>query len=224
MRFKELMYSAPMNVTNVYRYQGVRMANPEPLTEHLISVMTMGSIFINECLKQGAQYNGDLQAEFLKRVFYHDMVEVMTNDLVRPVKYHSEKIRSELKTLEVDIATDFANRYFGTASFTEMINDKDDTTVGLLMKVFDMLDVARKVLDEVNLCGNMVFLKVAYEVDHYLDIMYKELRDGVPYADPVIVRGLTALVLEASESVSGILRRHKQTMFDFRIDNRSLVK
>lgn len=225
MRFKELMYSTPMNMSNTYRYQTVRLSNPESLSEHTMNVMIMGVIFLNDCIKKGISLDDTIIQRYLRRTFFHDMPETMMADIIRPVKYHNDQIHENIINLEKDVARSLCDQWFSESDWDEMINDKDRTDVGLLLRVFDMLDVARKALDEVILCHNMVALKIVYEVKYYLGLLSNQLSNGsVNYIDPQLLRHLQALVMDAHAETSNLLSKYKAIVQDFRIDKRTLVQ
>lgn len=225
MRFKELMYSVPMNANNTFRYQTVRLMYPESVSEHTMCVMIMGMIFLSECEKKGIVLDETIGMRYLRRVFFHDMPETMMADIIRPVKYHNPQIHDDLTELEKDVAKDLCEHWFSANDYDEMINDKDRTDVGLLLRVFDMLDVARKAIDEIVLCNNLVVLKVLYEVKHYLGMLSNQLTNGsVNYVDPQLLRQIQALVTDTYTEVTNLLSKHKSVVQDFRVDKRTLVQ
>lgn len=225
MRFKDLIYSEPMNTDNVKRYQTIYLTKDDTLNDHIVHVMMMGYMFISETnrkLDTGLFSAFDI-GKYLEKCLVHDIPEVVTSDIIRSVKYHTEEIRKEMEKISLDVASRLCDRYFDDRTYCIILNDKDDTPEGLLLRVFDMLDVARLVLVEYQMHSNKEVVRAAIECSKYLTVLRdtKLMPSNVKDIVPEQVRvDLYNLVYDAIVALEDIVTKNKDIISDYGMSRR----
>lgn len=178
---RTLVTNPLMNMSHVGRYSGVKLMEPEMLDTHLITVMWLGTMLIDEL---NENYGEKISTGvFLEKALHHDADEALTGDVTRTLKYHNNNVHKELQTVADEVAQDMYKRYFNNPGYYYYVwdNAKKGKEGGIL-KIADMLDVAIKAFREVEILHNMYALRVVYEVKHYLkDTLVPFLTDHSPY-------------------------------------------
>lgn len=223
LKFKNFLYSEPMNTKNVVRYQTCYMNQKDTLNDHITHVSMMGYMYIKYLDKV---YNEKINiGNYLELCLVHDIPEVVTSDIIRTVKHNNEKIHKEVENLSRKIAEKLCNNYFDSNTLNKILNDKDmSSKEGILLKVFDMLDVARYIILEVEVHHNFELLKVVYECNYYLSKLREEILEikGV-FDNDLVTKDIWSLIYDANNSLETILLKYDEIYTEYGINRRVLL-
>lgn len=205
-----------MNTSHISRYSGVKLVEPEMLDTHLINVMMLGSMLIDELNE--SHHESLSEGVFLEKALHHDADEALTGDVTRTLKYHNEAVHKELQNVADEVASSMYSKYFNNPNYYYYLwdNAKHGKEGGIL-KIVDMLDVAIKALREVELLNNMYALRIIYEVKFYLnETIIDFLENHSPYNEEA-----TEFLLVYVENTVSILEevwdKYKDTADHYRI-------
>ncbi|MCF0136666.1 MAG: 5'-deoxynucleotidase [Lachnospiraceae bacterium] len=143
----------------------------ENIQEHSLQVAMFAHAL---ALIQNKRYNGHLDPEHVMALaVYHETAEVITGDLVTPIKYYNEEIRSAYKKIEKEaeermismLPEDLKEDY-------RPLIQPSDPEEKLLVKAADKIAAYTKCLEE-RRSGNMEFIKAEQQL--YDSIMNMKL-------------------------------------------------
>lgn len=224
--FKSLISSPLMNLDHIYRYSGVKQAELESLSTHIVEVQVLGYLIIDHL---NSTYGELLDSGlFLEKAFHHDMEECITGDVSRPLKYHDEEILQNMRNVATSVATTLYKNSFGANTYHHSLSNwqcAKDGREGFILKIVDTLTVVNKTLKEVELLGNMYFLKVAFEVSHYLN----ELHDSIMSINTEeefckeSIGYLAGLIGEATMIIGRLMLDHKDVMDLYDLTSLSMI-
>lgn len=173
---KEIIFNPLLKLSNVNRYSGVYLLKPESVSDHTCQVGLMALVVANELNKKLMEYAKKPDSlPFFKLVnlevlalkcMVHDIDESSLNyvDIPRNVKYANPEITEQFKKLEKNAVEHISEKLKFPQLAQYWKDAKDDTLEGQLVKLCDMLVVARKTYEEVVILGNKNMLRVALEV------------------------------------------------------------
>jgi len=216
-KFLELVSSPLMNLDHTYRYSGTKLVEAESLSQHIIDTVMLGLKIIDEVNKiAGFEYIQS--SKYVMKAVYHDLEEVITGDIPRPVKYYSEGTRESLKDVADSVAKKFFKSQFSNSELHyELWRDAKEEPEGLILKLVDTLVVANKVIKEVSLLHNYYMLRVAHEVLQYL----KEYK--IDYFTIPVNHYLSTVVRGAIKSMKDTLSENKEIMNSLNIYGHSMI-
>lgn len=171
MNFTTLAFSPINRMNEVDRYSSVYQETRESLSEHTAEVMTMSYMIALKMYELGESPDNLCLGLLLEKCLLHDIDEVITGDIPRNTKYASPGVLSELKNVAEDAVTLAVGQGFSISTKNMIMNTwrtAKEGREGLILKVVDMLCVAKKCITEIELRGNLSFLKVVTELESHL--------------------------------------------------------
>ena len=216
--FLKLASSPLMNLDHTYRYSGTKLVEAESLSQHIVDTIMMGLKVIDE-INHIEEDAIDPQVYLMKAV-YHDLEEVITGDIPRPLKYYNADTRDSLKDVADKVAKEFFSKEFndGFESYN-VWNYAKIGKEGFILKLVDTLVVANKVIKEVTMLNNYYMLRVAYEVSQYL----KDIAQVNYFENEQINEYLSCVVEGAIEAMLDILDKHEDCMESLAIHRQSMI-
>ncbi|AMM44889.1 5'-nucleotidase [Bacillus phage SP-15] len=194
--FVNQITSPQMRMDQVSRYSGTRQADPESVAIHVTDVSIMGYSLI---LRLNSQYGEDINVgEFLEKTIVHDIDEVLTGDVPRSTKYYNTTILNELRAVADTAMKHLSTKCFASDRVYTVWDESKQGKAGIIVKLADMLSVAKKTMIEIEMLGNNYFLKVAYEVRQYLAELVDYLNEKSPYNEEATQYLIT--ILQDAES------------------------
>lgn len=204
--FVRTIASPQSRMDQVSRYSGTYQVEPETVSTHVTEVSIMGYSLI---LRLNSQYGEDINVgEFLEKTLVHDIDEVLTGDVPRSTKYYNQTILEELRRV-ADTAMDHLSKKCFSSDRVYKIWDESKTgKSGVIVKLADMLSVAKKTLVEIEMLGNNYFLKVAYEVRQYLEELVTYLNEKSPFNEEA-TQYLISVLKDAEAEIDRIWQERK---------------
>lgn len=220
--FLKLISSPLMNLDHTYRYSGTKLVEPESLSQHIVDTIMLGIKIIDEINARSEATPYFLSTEkYLMKAFYHDLEEVITGDIPRPLKYHDEDTLSSMRNVADEVAESlFKNQFHDWIYHYKLWSESKDDKEGYILKIVDNLVVVNKVAKEVSLLNNYYMLRVAHEVICYTTELRDHMSEYVEGWEPEVVDYLESLISDAIESMKIILETHKS---DFDITSHSMI-
>ena len=163
--FKKLSFNPLMRSEEVVRYSGVYQSQPETLSVHIADVSMMSYIIAQTLNSFGENLNIGI---LLEKCLIHDLDETLTGDIPRNTKYANPKIKADLDELQDEVLEKIL-KYIPNDDIIDKCKNAKQGKEGLILTLSDMLGVARRALQEVDLRGNRTFLKVVEELGYHLD-------------------------------------------------------
>lgn len=171
LKFTDLAFTPLCRMNEVYRYSSVYQENNESLSDHVVDVMMMSYLVAND-LNKITEEKIDIGV-LLEKCLIHDVDEVITGDIPRNTKYATKVVHQELNKV-ADSAIYMLSEY-ASIDLYKLWSESKSGKEGLILSVCDMLSVAKKAVTEINLRGNLTFLKVVAELDSHLTSMLNNL-------------------------------------------------
>ena len=164
MNFTELAFNPINRMNEVSRYSSVYQETNESLAEHVTEVMTM-SYLIAADLQKNCKEILNL-SDLLQKCLLHDVDEVITGDIPRNTKYATSLVHMELNSV-AETAVKMIEESLGVPIYETWSSAKENKE-GEILKIVDMLCVVKKCITEIELRGNLTFLKVVAELEVHL--------------------------------------------------------
>lgn len=164
MNFTELAFNPINRMNEVSRYSSVYQETNESLAEHVTEVMTM-SYLIAADLQKNCKEILNL-SDLLQKCLLHDVDEVITGDIPRNTKYATSLVHMELNSV-AETAVRMIEKSLGVSIY-EIWSSAKENKEGEILKIVDMLCVVKKCITEIELRGNLTFLKVVTELEVHL--------------------------------------------------------
>ena len=221
-QFLDLVSSPLMNLDHTYRYSGTKLVEAESLSQHIVDTIMMGLKIIDE-INYIANYRMIDPATYLIKAVCHDLEEVITGDIPRPLKYYNEQTLSSMKDVADKVAKEFFDSQFHSSESYYAVWDRAKSgNEGYILKIVDTLVVASKVVKEVTLLNNMYMLKVAHEVSSYLIELRESTNRNARFLGPVqdYILGLIDGAIRAMED---ILEEHSSCLRNLNIYRQSMI-
>lgn len=207
-RFLKLVSSPLMNLDHTYRYSGTKLVESESLSQHIVDTIMMGLKIIEDINTIGNIHLND--AIYLRKAVYHDLEEVITGDVPRPLKYHDESTLNSLRHVASDVAEELFKSEFNDWYKHYIVWDTaKDGLEGFILKIVDNLVVSNKVVKEVSLLNNYYMLRVAHEVVQYTACIKEHILEDSLIDDKETNDYLVSLLDGAIAAMLEILEEHK---------------
>lgn len=213
MNFTDLAFNPMSRMNEVSRYSSVYQETSESLAEHVTEVLTMSYIIANY-LARNFKEEVNL-GSLLEKCLLHDIDEVITGDIPRNTKYASKEVHEELDRV-AQSAVQLVENSIGIPIFHVWKSAKSDKE-GFILKVVDMLCVAKKCITEIELRGNLTFLKVVSELENHL---YNTMNGEAPYGlfkNPESKQFIRDLVVQARDKVVTIRHKYQNVINEYHI-------
>ena len=225
-KFLNLVTNPLVTLDHTYRYSGTKLVEAESLAQHVVDTIMIGILMID--------YINTLESKevfsipwYVMKATYHDLEEIITGDVPRPLKYYNEDTRKSLKKVAELIARDtfVENTQNPSYHYTVWYNAKEGDE-GFILRIVDMLTVAYKCVKEISLLNNYYMLKVAHEVSTYIgEILYTIDSDDVFTRLSQGSRSYIRQVLsDAIKAMREIINTHAPELQDLNIISQSLIK
>lgn len=217
--FLNLVSSPLMNLDHTYRYSGTKLVEAESLSHHIVDTIMLGIKIIDK-VNDIAGHTLIDPSEYVMKAVYHDLEEVITGDVPRPLKYYNTDTRDSLKLVADEIAMRFfCNQFTEGYPHYSIWDTAKSGHSGMILKIVDTLVVANKVVKEVSILHNFYMLRVAHEVSKYL----KEIH-GIPYIGIARVDDYLSEIIEgAVVAMEDIINSNKDVMKSLNIHGQSMV-
>lgn len=220
-KFLEITSSPLMNLDHTYRYSGTKLVEPESLSQHIVDTIMMGLKIVDE-VNYIAKENLLDPNEYLMKAVCHDLEEVITGDIPRPLKYYNADTTKSMKEVADQVAVRFfRNQFHAHVTYYEYWRDAKEDKEGYILKLVDTLVVVSKVLKEVSMLHNFYMLRVAYEVSQYL----QELIDSKyrVFENEKVNDYINSIIHGALSAMNQILVENEDTMHKFSIFEQSMI-
>lgn len=210
-KFLELVSSPLMNLDHTYRYSGTKLVEKETLSQHIVDTIMMGMKIVEDINDLGT-IQLDL-SEYIMKATYHDLEEVITGDVPRPLKYHDEDTLSSMRAVADSVAKElFQNEFSDWMYHYEIWRDSKEDPEGYILKLVDILVVVNKVVKEVSLLNNYYMLRVAHEVSQYTSNLRDFFLEKNPLDDTRANNYITDLLGDAIQAMKDILEVNKDKL------------
>lgn len=175
-----------LNTDNTIRYSLMYQVRPEKLSDHITDVSILSYLIAKKLI---VNYDEDINIGLmLEKVLLHDLDEVLTGDIPRSTKYYSKEGLTAMRKVADDAMHKLSSE-IEDDSIYKLWSESKSGKEGKIVDLADMICVARKVVKEYGLLGNVYFLKVAYEMVDNMSKVYNELdtwrENGMYSADSV---------------------------------------
>lgn len=182
-------------LNNMGRWSTDFMHQRTTVSEHSFFVAQVGQMM---ALIEEENGNKVDWSKLFKKLLNHDVVEALTGDIISTVKHKNEQLRDMLNLLEREIAEEnilvSMEEPYKTIYRDILLDGKDDTIEGKILKCADHFDAIMECIGEVRLNNLVPF------VDKYHSIMEKLLESDLISARyfietilPELVKGCKAL-------------------------------
>lgn len=168
VNFTTLAFNPMSRMNEVSRYSSVYQETNESLAEHITDVSVM-SYLIAKTIQSNFTDDIDL-GKLLEKCLLHDIDEVITGDVPRNTKYATDSVHDNLDQVASN-AVDLIEKYVGIRGICEVWDFAKEGKEGAILKIVDMLCVVKKSITEIELRGNLSFLKVVTELETHLTTM-----------------------------------------------------
>lgn len=223
--FLNLVSSPLMNLDHTYRYSGTKLAEAESLSHHIVDCIMLGLKIIDNIKSRSPEEQIDERIYVMKAV-YHDLEEVITGDIPRPLKYYNEDTLSSMREVADSVAQKFFEREFHSPmremSYILWNNSKEDVE-GFILKLVDNLVVVNKVVKEVSLLHNYYMLRVAHEVSQYTELIKENVINNPHFVKISANQYILDVLDGAISSMKKILEDHKDIMDSLDIYGQSMI-
>lgn len=203
MNFVTLAFNPTSRMNEIERYSSVYQETKENLSEHISEVSMMSYLIVKYISSQcGEEFDIGV---LLEKCLLHDIDEVITGDIPRNTKYATNEAHNQLNKVAEDTVSMIENMI--GIDIKRTWTDSKHGKEGIILKVVDMLVVAKKAITEIELRGNCSFLKVVTELEGHLTKMLTQMEGGAyraHFANAFSATYLTSLVREAKDEITTI--------------------
>lgn len=213
MNFTTLAFCPLTRMNEVSRYSSVYQERNETLSEHTTEVSMMSYLIALE-LRNHYSESVDIGI-LLEKCLLHDMDEVITGDIPRNTKYASRLVHKEMN----NVATRSVQLIEGMLSLDlkETWQNAKDGKEGLILKIVDMLCVAKKCITEIELRGNLTFLKVVSELETHLSNVLVDERLNSEFVKEDARKYLKGLITQAKDEITTIRVKYQNVIDKYHI-------
>ena len=217
MKFKKLINAPIFNSSRVLRYAGLHLVESETLTDHTCEISLLCLILYKDIKKSFPSVQLDL-GKLLERALVHDLEETITNDIPRPVKYYLPQMKDLMDKVSENYM-DIISKQIGVDLSTEWKVCKDKSLEGYIIKVSDMILVARKACREIALKSNLEMVSVLKEVIHYMNDLSDQFEKVIAEIDQeddfyFVMKMLHNLILEALRTCRNLDYKVAKDLFE----------
>lgn len=209
LKITKLINSPLFTGGRVRRYSGLHLVEPESLSDHTYETVLMSLLIYKELERLNLSHLVD-KGSMLEKALLHDLDESVMGDIPRTVKYADPRLKPALD----DVSVRYINSLtapFDISIESEFLSCKDGSYEGKILKVVDLILVARKAIRELDLKNNREFLIVVDEVNQYLAELKFNLDDNIE-------NYLFKLVEDTRDTCSKVLENHQS------VDRAYLIK
>lgn len=213
---KDLVFNPVLRSNEVKRYSGVRMQEEESLSQHIFEVSALSYMIANKLNTFGENLNIE---DVLKKCLLHDFDEIVTGDVQRNVKYASPAIKMAMDNVASHGINSLQSKYndlLGTDFYDTWSKAKQGKS-GFVIKLADMLVVARKAMIEVKIYNNYSALKVVSELVDHLQNLTTSFEEFKEYKDES-KKYLLSIIDDISSSINEIKHNNNKDIIDFNLD------
>ena len=222
-KFLKLVSSPLMNLDHTYRYSGTKLVEPESLSQHIVDTIMLGLKIIDISNHKASECVLD-KSKYVMKAITHDLEEVVTGDIPRPLKYYDENTTSSLKHVADQVAyLFFKKEFFGSNYYYVTWSNAKSDKEGFILKLVDTLVVCSKVVKEVSLLHNYYMIRVAHEVSQYLIELREEFSDICPIQNEKIRDYLLSIITDAIDSMRDILEENASLLNKLDITQQSMI-
>jgi len=165
--FLDLINSPVLRMDNVIRFSGLFQITQELLSSHVVDVQFVSLLIARKLINLGESVDTGLM---LEKCLVHDVDEVLVGDIPRLTKYSSPQCYKALNAVADGVVVDMSIDFDGTTYLYDLWRTAKDYTIeGYLLKLSDMIVVAKKCVSEVEMLNNNNFLRVAIEMLNYVN-------------------------------------------------------
>lgn len=210
-------FSAIHKMSTTQRYSNTHLAQREDILSHTGSVTMLVASMVTNFTSNidlmienyGTSWTSPdaelLISRALLKSVVHDVEEVITGDIVRPVKYHSPEMLEQFKSLEsVAAQSVLKDLGFDSTAFTVWDTAKSGLS-GTFVKVADIISVVYKIYTECVMCGTYSILKACpemhkylHEISQYIEKVYK------PSEKPLTYKFFYDIIRDSSDLLSTV--------------------
>lgn len=212
MDFTTLAFNPLSRMNEVSRYSSVYQETNETLAEHVTEVSTMSYLIAKTLMSFGEKVDiGSL----LERCLLHDMDEVLTGDIPRNTKYATVEVHEELNK----VACEAVGLIEGMLNINLLWvwETAKKGKEGVILKIVDMLCVVKKCVTEIELRGNLTFLKVVAELETHLTNMLSNVQAYEEFEKTESREFLKNLVSQSKDEVTTIRVRYQHIIDKYHI-------
>lgn len=213
---KDLVFNPILRSNEVKRYSGVRMQEEETLSQHIFEVSALSYMIANKLTSLGEDID---TSEILKRCLLHDFDEIVTGDVQRNVKYASPAIKMAMDNVAshgVERLEDSYKELLGSDFYSEWSKSKVGKE-GFVIKLADMLVVARKAMIEVDIYHNYSAMKVVSELVNHLKNLAKTFEEFKEYKK-ASKEYLLDIIDDVSTSIEELQLSHSDKIREYNLD------
>lgn len=175
MDFTNLAFNPLSKMNEIIRYSSVYQETEETLGEHVTETLMMSYLIARHIVKIT---NGEEKVDIgvlLEKALLHDADETLTGDIPRNTKYATSAAHHQLNIVAEE-AIEMIDAMTGLP-ISKVWEHAKEGKEGLILKIVDMLVVVKKAVTEVELRGNLTFLKVVSELEDHLTTMISHLKE-----------------------------------------------
>ena len=161
--------------SRVMRYSSSRLTDPESLAIHTHEVLMIGVLLIDRIKEVSPEEVID-ESLYMSKALSHDLEEISTGDVPRPLKYSSQEVRDSLQVIADSAARElFTDNFYDSKRWLNLWKNAKEGKEGHLLKLADLMTVLRKSIYEVDILSNLTMLDVVKNVAFY----FKEILDKI---------------------------------------------
>lgn len=215
MDFTTLAFNPLSRMNEIYRYASVYQETSESLAEHITDVQVMSYLIAKTLIKD---YGVDIDIGLLlEKGLLHDMDEVLTGDIPRNTKYATHEVHEELNKVATE-AADMIQHMLGGINIKFAWESAKQGKEGLILKIVDMLCVVKKAITEIELRGNLSFLKVVTELEtHLTNLSESGCIENVFFKETNAIGYLKDLVSQAKDEITTIRVKYQHVISKYLI-------
>jgi 5'-deoxynucleotidase YfbR-like HD superfamily hydrolase len=143
-------------MTTVQRYSQYHLCVPESVLEHSAFVAMISMFIANHIELDMVE-----RCKVIEKALMHDVDEVVTGDISRPVKYHSKELRLMIAAMESENMERISDEILESDRFFYVWRDSKEGKAGSIVALADVLAVVYKLYDEVVMRGNKTLYDIA---------------------------------------------------------------
>lgn len=198
--------------SRVMRYSSSRLTDPESLAIHTHEVLMIGVLLIDR-IKEVSPEEVINESLYMSKALSHDLEEISTGDVPRPLKYSSQEVRKSLQVIADSAARElFTENFYDSKRWLTLWETAKEGKEGHLLKLADLLTVLRKSIYEVDILSNLTMLDVVKNVAFY----FKEILDKLDeflfvYTEDTTKAYLSKLISESYRLAVECMDTHTQS-------------
>ena len=198
--------------SRVMRYSSSRLTDPESLAIHTHEVLMIGILLLDR-IKEVSPEEVINESLYMSKALSHDLEEISTGDVPRPLKYSSQEVRKSLQVIADSAARElFTENFYDSKRWLTLWKTAKEGKEGHLLKLADLLTVLRKSIYEVDILSNLTMLDVVKNVAFY----FKEILDKLDeflfvYTEDTTKAYLSKLISESYRLAVECMDAHTQS-------------